>query len=41
MRKDQPFISIITLNYNQTDVTCDFLASTRNLKVPELRNIGL
>lgn len=31
MRKDQPFISIITLNYNQTDVTCDFLASTRNL----------
>lgn len=32
MRKDQPFISIITLNYNQTDVTCDFLASTRNLK---------
>jgi GT2 family glycosyltransferase len=32
MRKDQPFISIITLNYNQTDVTLDFLASTRNLK---------
>ncbi|WP_276485220.1 glycosyltransferase family 2 protein [Paraflavitalea pollutisoli] len=32
MRKEQPFISIITLNYNQTDVTCDFLASTRHLK---------
>lgn len=32
MRKDQPFISIITLNYNQTDVTCDFLESTRKLK---------
>lgn len=28
----QPFISIITLNYNQTDITCAFLASTRNLQ---------
>ncbi len=28
---DLPFISIITLNYNQTDVTCDFLESTKSL----------
>ncbi len=28
----QPFISIITLNYNQTDVTCAFLESTRKLR---------
>lgn len=28
----QPLISIITLNYNQTDVTCAFLKSTRNLQ---------
>ncbi|MFT3825517.1 MAG: glycosyltransferase family 2 protein [Chitinophagaceae bacterium] len=27
----QPFISIITLNYNQADVTCAFLASTEKL----------
>jgi GT2 family glycosyltransferase len=33
MQKDQqPFISIITLNYNQTNVTCEFLESTRNLR---------
>jgi GT2 family glycosyltransferase len=33
MQKDQqPFISIITLNYNQTEVTCAFLESTRNLR---------
>lgn len=32
MGNNQPFISIITLNYNQTDVTCDFLASTSKLK---------
>lgn len=32
MRKEEPFISIITLNYNGTDVTCDFLDSTRRLK---------
>lgn len=32
MGKDfQPFISIITLNYNQTSVTCDFLESTKKL----------
>ncbi|UAY52939.1 glycosyltransferase family 2 protein [Ferruginibacter albus] len=27
----EPLISIITLNWNQTAVTCDFLESTRNL----------
>jgi len=30
--KEQPFISIITLNYNQTDVTCQFLESCRKLE---------
>lgn len=29
--EEQPLISIITLNYNQTDVTCEFLESTRQL----------
>ena len=29
-----PFVSIITLNYNQTRVTCDFLESTRGLRYP-------
>lgn len=29
-----PFISIITLNYNQTDTTCAFLESTRRLEYP-------
>jgi GT2 family glycosyltransferase len=29
-----PFISIITLNYNQTDITCAFLESTRALDYP-------
>ncbi len=29
-----PFISIITLNYNQIDATCAFLESTRNLQYP-------
>lgn len=28
----RPFISIITLNYNQTQVTCEFLESTKKLK---------
>jgi GT2 family glycosyltransferase len=33
MLKDkQPLISIITLNYNQTEVTCEFLESTKKLK---------
>jgi GT2 family glycosyltransferase len=33
MLKDhQPLISIITLNYNQTKVTCQFLESTKKLK---------
>ncbi|MBA4168368.1 MAG: glycosyltransferase family 2 protein [Chitinophagaceae bacterium] len=35
MQRDQfPFISIITLNYNQTDATCAFLESTRRLSYP-------
>lgn len=33
MLKDlKPLISIITLNYNQEKVTCEFLESTRQLK---------
>ncbi len=32
MLKDQPLISIITLNYNQAAVTCEFLESTRKLR---------
>ena len=28
---EQPLVSIITLNWNQTDITCQFLESTRNL----------
>ena len=35
MRKGEvPLISIITLNYNQTDTTCAFLESTRSLTYP-------
>lgn len=30
----QPLVSIITLNYNQTEVTCEFLASVKNLSYP-------
>lgn len=29
--KDTPLVSIITLNYNQADVTIEFLKSTQNL----------
>lgn len=29
-----PLVSIITLNYNQTDITCEFLESARNLDYP-------
>jgi len=32
LKEDQPLISIITLNYNQTKVTCQFLESTKKLK---------
>ncbi|MFT3936421.1 MAG: glycosyltransferase family 2 protein [Chitinophagaceae bacterium] len=28
----EPFVSIVTLNYNQTAVTCEFLESTRQLQ---------
>jgi len=31
MLMEQPLVSIITLNWNQTDITCQFLESTRNL----------
>jgi len=31
MLKDQPLISVITLTWNQTEVTCQFLESTRQL----------
>ncbi len=35
MSKDNlPFISVITLNYNQTAVTCEFLESARKLTYP-------
>lgn len=34
MPKATPFISVITLNYNQTDVTCAFLESTRSWTYP-------
>ncbi len=32
--ENYPLISIVTLNWNQTDVTCEFLESTRNLLWP-------
>ncbi|SRR5579871_110075 len=32
LKDNQPLISIITLNYNQTQVTCQFLESTKNLR---------
>lgn len=31
---ETPLISIITLNYNQADITCAFLESTRSLQYP-------
>lgn len=31
LKEKQPLISIITLNYNQTEVTCEFLESTKKL----------
>jgi len=34
LKDDLPFISIITLNYNQTSVTCEFLESARHLSYP-------
>ncbi|MET0635115.1 MAG: glycosyltransferase family 2 protein [Chitinophagaceae bacterium] len=30
MLTEQPLISIVTLNWNQVDITCEFLESTRN-----------
>jgi len=37
--KQQPLISIITLNYNQTDVTCAFLESTKLLHYKNFETI--
>jgi GT2 family glycosyltransferase len=34
LKGEAPFISIITLNYNQVDITCEFLESTRSLQYP-------
>lgn len=34
LKGEPPFISIITLNYNQTDATCAFLESARDLRYP-------
>lgn len=34
VKKELPFISIVTLNYNQADVTCEFLESARLLTYP-------
>jgi GT2 family glycosyltransferase len=36
---EQPLISIITLNWNQTDITCSFLDSIRKLDYPRLEVI--
>ena len=30
LKEDNPFVSIVTLNWNGTDVTCEFLESSRN-----------
>ncbi len=30
LKDDNPFVSIVTLNWNGTDVTCEFLESTKN-----------
>ena len=37
--EEKPLISIITLNYNQTDVTCAFLESTRMLTYDRFETI--
>ena len=34
MSNTKPLISIITLNYNQLEVTCEFLESTKSLRYP-------
>lgn len=36
MRNDLPLVSIITVNYNQSVVTCEFLASLRKVSYPNL-----
>lgn len=37
--KENPLVSLIALNFNQTDVTCAFLESTRNLKYTNFETI--
>ncbi len=32
LKESNPLVSIVTLNWNQTDVTCDFLESTRSFE---------
>ncbi|MEM8908868.1 MAG: glycosyltransferase family 2 protein [Bacteroidota bacterium] len=39
MPKHQPFVSIITINYNQLAVTCEMLDSVRKLSYPQLEVI--
>lgn len=38
-RNDTPLVSIITLNYNQTAITCEFLESTRKLQYKHFETI--
>lgn len=37
--KTRPLVSIITVNYNQSDVTCDLLESLRNITYPKIEII--
>lgn len=39
MSKNKPFVSIITINYNQLAVTCEMLDSVRKLSYPHLEII--
>ncbi len=34
LRNEKPLVSLVTLNWNQTDITCDFLESTRKFIYP-------
>jgi GT2 family glycosyltransferase len=38
-RKDYPLISIITVNYNHSDVTCDLIDSLNNITYPNIEII--
>ncbi len=39
MRKNYPLVSIITVNYNQSEVTCDFIESINNITYPNIEVI--